>query len=149
MNSWLTYAFLTILCWGAYGIFLHGGAVGMAEAFGLSERVIGLTVVALGTSAPELFTAAMASYRDEADMALGNSIGSNILNIWGALGITAIISPIVIHDRAVWGDMALAVVGTFLMIPLVLRGRHMGRVIGALCFFGYVGYTVYLARGSM
>jgi len=116
-----------------------GGAEGVAQAFGLSDRFIGLTVVALGTSAPEIATAVASARRGETDLAVGNSLGSNLLNIAMVLGLTAVISPITITDNGAFRDMAAAVVATSLLIPFVLKGR-MSRLEGGALVLGYLGY---------
>lgn len=117
------------------------GAETVAEIFGLSERFIGLTVVALGTSAPELATGLVSAYRGEVDLAVGNSLGSNLFNISMVLGITAMIQPIPVGDPAAWNDMYAAVCITGLLIPIVLFGR-LNRPAGAmmvLLYFAYMG----------
>jgi len=116
-----------------------GGAEGVAIAYGLSDRFIGLTVVALGTSAPEVATAVASARRGETDLAVGNSLGSNLLNIAMVLGLTAVISPIVITDQGAFRDMGAAVVATSLLIPFVLKGR-VSRLEGVLLVMGYLGY---------
>jgi cation:H+ antiporter len=138
----LVVAGLAVLVFGA-GIFVEG-AVGVARLAGLSDRFIGLTVVAIGTSAPELATSLVSSYRGQSDLAVGNSVGSNILNIAMVLGLTAIITPIDGSNPAVRVDFASALLASFLLVPLVLR-RGIGRGLGAffvLLYFAYiaVGY---------
>lgn len=115
------------------------GAEEVARWFNLSERFIGLTVVALGTSAPELATGLVSAQRGEVELAVGNSLGSNIINISLVLGITAIIQPILLHDQGAWGDMSAAFVVTALLIPIVLVGR-LGRGPALLMCGGYFTY---------
>jgi len=128
---------IVVLVVGA-NIFV-GGAEGVAVAYGLSDRFIGLTVVALGTSAPEIATAVASARRGETDLAVGNSLGSNLLNIAMVLGLTAVISPITITDEGAFRDLAAAVAVTMLLIPFVLKGK-ITRIEGALLVLGYIGY---------
>ena len=109
---------------GAY-LFVDG-AEKVALYLGMSDRYIGITVVALGTSAPEVVTGLVSAFRGEVDLAVGNSLGSNILNISMVLGITAMITPVVFEDAGTWMDIGVAVLATSLLIPVVLRGR-LGR----------------------
>lgn len=126
-----------VLVFGA-SIFVDG-AVSTARWAGLSDRFIGLTVVALGTSAPEVATAVSSAYRGNTDLAVGNSIGSNILNIAMVLGITSMILPIQIQDPGVWTDFGFALAVTCLLVPMVLS-RRLGRSGGAVLVIGYVAY---------
>ena len=128
-----------VLVFGA-SVFVDG-AVETAKWAGLSDRFIGLTIVALGTSAPEVATAVSSSYRGNSDLAVGNSIGSNILNIAMVLGITAMILPIRLEDPAVWTDFGVAIGISLLLVPMVL-GRRLGRVPGFMMVTGYVTYIV-------
>src|SRR5690606_14905026 len=105
-NVFLLLVGVAILLGGAH-LFV-GGAVEVAKLLGLSARFIGLTVVALGTSAPEIATGVVSAYRGEADLALGNSLGSNVLNITVVLALTALIQPIVIADNLALIDLAVA-----------------------------------------
>ena len=135
---------LVILILGAQ-IFVPAASE-IARMMHISDRFIGLTVVALGTSMPELATGIQAARRGEVDLAVGNSLGSNILNISMVLGTTAVLAPIHIVDDAAWNDISAAVVATALLIPLVLKGS-LNRVEGTLLTGGYVGYVAlnYLA----
>lgn len=118
-----------------------GGATIAAEWLGFSERFIGLTVVALGTSAPELATSVVSAYRGDVDLALGNAIGSNILNIGLVLGLTSIIMPIAVADPGTWTDFAVAVGTTMLLAPIVLV-NGVNRVGGAVMVIAYVSYLL-------
>ncbi len=118
------------------------GAVDLALALGVSTAVIGLTVVAVGTSLPELFTTAIAAWRGYGDMAIGNVVGSNIFNILSVLGFTALVFPI----RR--GDIGNADLGMFLLSALVLlrfitTGSRMDRWEGAVLFTGYCAYITW------
>lgn len=123
----------------AGGHFFVTGAVALASTLGVSTALIGLTVVAVGTSLPELATTAVAAYRGYGDMAIGNIVGSNIFNILSVLGITALVYPV---ER---GDIGNADLGMFLLSTLVLlrfisTGSRMDRWEGAILFIGYCTY---------
>ena len=117
------------------------GAVAVARALEWSDRFIGLTVVALGTSAPEVATGMVSAHRGEVDLAVGNSLGSNLLNVAMVLGVTAIVFPIETQDAAAFTDMAVAIGVTLLLVPFVLKGS-ISRVEGAVLAGGYVAYLV-------
>jgi cation:H+ antiporter len=138
-NVFMLLAGMVILVVGAQ--FFVGGAVAMAQYIGLSDRVIGLTVVALGTSAPEIATAIASARKGETDLAVGNSLGSNLLNIAMVLGLTAVISPIRILDEGAFRDMGAAVLITLTLVPFVLKGS-MSRAEGAVLSAGYILYML-------
>ncbi len=113
----------------------------IARTFGVSEAVIGLTVVAVGTSLPELATTVMAAIRGEREIALGNVIGSNVFNVLAILGITALVAPIPIESRLLTTDLPL-MLATSLLLVLLIRFRHgLGRVEGAAFLAAYAIYT--------
>jgi cation:H+ antiporter len=120
------------------------GALHLARAAGLSEAVIGLTVVAFGTSLPELATSAMAAWRGNADIAVGNILGSNIFNILLILGVTGLIRPIPFTPamRADLGMTALAALLLWLAV-LPVRGHRLGRPAGAMFLLVYAGYAAW------
>ncbi|AGH98715.1 calcium/sodium antiporter [Micavibrio aeruginosavorus] len=133
---------LVLLIGGAY--ILVEGAVSIARGFGISEAVIGLTVVAVGTSLPELATAFIAAMRKHSDVVIGNILGSNIFNILSILGVTAIISPIPISSHIAAYDVWIMLgVSAFLSVYL-LRGMTIGRISGAAMLVAYTAYTVWL-----
>jgi cation:H+ antiporter len=125
--------------------FLVKGAVELARMIGLSEAVIGLTIVSVGTSMPELATSIVAAVRKQPDIAIGNVIGSNIFNTFGILGIGALIKPIYGPDISLT-DLLVMLGISILLLPLIKSGIRLGRWEGALFFFIYVGYVVYLLR---
>lgn len=113
----------------------------LAKAFGVSEAVIGLTIVAAGTSMPELATSVVAALRKQPDIAIGNVVGSNVFNILGILGVTALISPI--HAPGIaWSDYFALLAFSALLIPLLYTGRLLHRLEGMLLL---VLYGVYLS----
>jgi len=135
---------------GIIGFALGGravvsGAVVLARTFGFSERLIGLTIVAIGTSLPELVTSAVAAFKHRADIAVGNIIGSNIFNIFWILGLTATIRPISVPVD-ILGDILVAIGATLLLMLFLFVGprRRLDRVKGSLLLASYFGYLVYL-----
>ncbi len=135
---------LVALLFGAQ--FLVDGAVAIARDAGLSEAFIGLTIVAVGTSLPELATSVVAAFRRQSAIAIGNVVGSNIFNILGILGVTAVITPIPVAPRFVGFDVPVMIAASLLLTALLLMRAKIGRVIGALMLAGYAGYIV-LAQG--
>jgi len=118
-----------------------GGAKDLASFLGVSERVIGITVLALGTSLPELVTAIVASIKKETDLALGNLMGSNIFNILSILGITSIIKNIHVSEEIIQHDMVAMLGVTLIILPMMLYKRLMTRVSGIILLSIYVYYT--------
>ena len=116
-HSALTVVGVLGLVLGAFAI--RGSAVALAEAMGISELVIGLTLVSIGTSLPELATCAVAALRDEADIAVGNILGSNIFNITFVLGVTSILSPLGFHPDVLRLEFPAVMFITVLMLPIV------------------------------
>ena len=136
---------LVVLVSGGHA--LVNGSAAVARRFGLSSLVIGLTVVAWGTSAPELAVSLGAVLRGQGSMALGNVVGSNIINILGVLGVSALVTPLVVSRRLVWRDVPIMVVLSFVVFFLGANG-HLGRTEGALLFGAGVAYTAYTIRAS-
>ncbi len=113
----------------------------LAISIGVEERVVGLTVVALGTSLPELVTAAVASYKGETDLALGNLMGSNIFNILSILGITAIITPVYVNAEILNKDIIWMLLITLIILPLMIIRRVVGRADGVVLLIVYAVYV--------
>lgn len=121
------------------------GAVAIAVKLGVSQAVIGLTIVALGTSLPELTTSIVASFKNENDIAIGNAVGSNVFNILSILGISSIIRPI--SDSGVTLiDLSIMMFFTILILPLSKSKFTLRRWEGAILFGGYIAYIIYLAQ---
>lgn len=120
------------------------GAATLARAWGVPDRVIGLTVVALGTSLPELASALVAARKGESDILLGNLIGSNVFNSLGILGLTALVRPIRPDGPAVMLDLAVMLGLVVLAWPLLYTGLRLGRREGALLLFVYLAYVRFL-----
>lgn len=125
---------------------LIDGAVAIARDFGLSEAFIGLTIVAVGTSLPELATSLVAALRRQSDIAIGNVVGSNIFNILGILGATAIIAPIPVAARFLAFDLPVMLVASLLLAGLLLFRWSLGRPVGLLMLVAYAAY-VWAAQG--
>ena len=125
--------------------FFVDGAVTIARAFGWSEAVIGLTIIAIGTSLPELATSVVAALKKESDIAVGNIVGSNVFNLLGILGITALVTPL--HAAGITA-VDLAVMAGFSLALWVFAwlGRRIGRVEAVLLLAGYVAYLSWLVR---
>jgi cation:H+ antiporter len=147
-NLGLVVGGLILLVAGAQ--WLVDGAVTFARALGVSELVIGLTVVAVGTSLPEIATSVLASLRGEREIAVGNVVGSNILNILGVLGLTALIvpQPLAVPAGALAFDLPVVVATAVACLPIFLNGRMIARWEGALFLAYYVAYTVYLVLAA-
>jgi cation:H+ antiporter len=125
------------------GRFLVDGSVALARIVGMSERVIGLTIVAGGTGAPELATSLVAAYRKRPDVAVANMLGSNIVNILGILGLTALIQPIPVSRPIIASDMWWMIATAGVLLPIMRSGHRVGRAEGAVLLATYV---VYVAR---
>jgi len=128
----------------AGGRLLVDGAVELARLLDVSEAVIGLTVVAVGTSLPELATTLMAVLRKAPDIALGNVLGSNVYNILGIGGITATVTPLPVSGHMLHVDMPLMVAISILLVALALRLGTLGRTTGVLFLAGYGAYVALL-----
>ena len=123
--------------------FVVDGATAVAREFGVSERVIGLTIVALGTSLPELVTSVTAAMRKEADIAIGNIVGSNIFNILFVLGLSGVLNPIPFETTFLL-DGILATLAVVLLWVACIRTRSLRRVWGAIMLLSYGVYLVHL-----
>jgi cation:H+ antiporter len=118
------------------------GAVGIADYFGVSEAFIGLTLVAVGTSLPELSISVIATIRRHADVAVGNILGSNIFNLLGILGISALLQPLPVHARILQFDQWVMLGAALLLMLFLYTGRRLSRLEGGVLL---VGYSVYVA----
>lgn len=119
--------------------WMVGGAVDLARYFGVEEVFIGLTIVAIGTSLPELATTFMAALRKETDMAVGNIVGSNIFNVFVVLGVASAVSPVQVAAQTVALDIPISVIACALCIPVFVVGKQrLGRVAGAGFLLAYL-----------
>ncbi|SMX43108.1 calcium/sodium antiporter [Maliponia aquimaris] len=135
----ITLAGLVLVILG--GTLLVNGAVTLARSFGISETVIGLTIVAIGTSLPELVTSVMAALRRQADVAFGNIVGSNIYNILGIGGATALIAPSEVPAEIVSFDNLVMVGVSLLLVLFAWTGLRIARWEGAALLAGYIAYV--------
>lgn len=135
---------LTLLIFGSR--WLVEGAVMMARSLGMSELIIGLTIVAAGTSLPEVATSVMAAIRGERDIAVGNVVGSNIFNIFGVLGLSSVIAPngIPATQAAISFDVPVMIAAAIACLPIFLSGHRINRWEGFLFLGYYVAYTAFL-----
>ena len=129
---------LALLVLGARG--LVSGAVAIATEFGVSQTLIGLSIVALGTSLPELATSIVAAFRDEADLAIGNVVGSNLFNALGILGAAALLRPLDAVGLS-GSDLGVMLATAVLILPLAWSGSVLSRSEGALLLAVYAGYV--------
>jgi cation:H+ antiporter len=132
---------LILLTVGAF--FTVDNAVIIAKEIGLSERIIGLTLVAVGTSLPELITSIVAAKRGHTDISVGNILGSNIFNILAILGISSSITAISVND-SMWTDYVFMILFAVILLPIIKTGLKIGKIEGILLVAGYVGYTAFL-----
>ncbi len=130
---------LVLLIFGSQ--ILLKGAVGIASELDVSEAVIGLTLVAVGTSLPELTISVMAALRKHADVAVGNVLGSNIFNLLGILGVSAILQPIEVKGRVLGFDQWVMLGVSILLYIFLFTARKLSRLEGALLLSGYFAYV--------
>ena len=127
------------------GKWIVDGAVQIAEFLNISQSLIGLTIVSIGTSLPELATSAIAAFKKQSDIAIGNVVGSNIFNIFWVLGISAIIRPLP-FDISSNGDIAMTIFASVLLFLVMVIGkkRVIERWQGVFMIASYIGYIVFL-----
>ncbi len=133
---------IALLAGGAY--LLVESAIVIAKALEIPDLVIGITMVAIGTSLPELATSVIAAYRGESDISVGNVIGSNVFNVLLVIGTVAVIDPIAVGQIAVDVDLWVMLAISILIWPLMRSGYSINRLEGAGLLVGYVAYTIYL-----
>ncbi|MGV0853194.1 calcium/sodium antiporter [Mycolicibacterium phlei] len=143
-NVLMTIGGIVVIVMGAD--WLVDGAVGMARQFGVSDALIGLTVVAIGTSAPELVTTLISTIRGDRDIAIGNLIGSSIYNILLILGVTALVpaAGMELPSSLVRIDIPIMVAVALVCIPIFITGRRVSRLEGGLMVAAYLGYLAFL-----
>lgn len=145
-SVWLDIAMVVggIIAVVAGGKLLVDGAIVTAQTFNVSDEVIGLTLVAIGTSLPELATSIMAALRKHSDIALGNVLGSNIYNILGIGGITALIQPIPVSNHMVSIDIPVMIAVSLALFLLAVLTRRFGKRVGYAFLAGYAVYVYVL-----
>ncbi len=142
---------LNLLLFGSgLGLLIFGAdvlvdaAVGLARTFGVSELVIGLTIIAVGTSLPEVVTSIVAAIRKQADIAVGNVVGSNVFNLLGVLGLTAIIQPVAVNSAALNFDMPVMIATAVACLPVFFVRHLIARWEGIFFLGYYLAYVLYL-----
>lgn len=146
MSKSSLYVFLGLLLLVVGGKFGVDMAVKIALGLGLSQSLIGLTIVAIGTSLPELATSAVAAYKHKSDIAIGNVVGSNIFNVFWILGLTSVISPLPFKAEANT-DIAMAVLASLLLFIMMFVGKrhHLERrdgIVYIIIYFIYIGFLI-------
>ncbi len=140
-------AAIAVLAFGSW-LFVRG-ATELAESVGISEFAIGATVVAVGTSLPELVTSAIAAFKKQDDIAIGNVVGSNLFNVLGVLGGAALAKPIGVSLDLYAFELPMLAVSALVLVPLMWRRAHIGRFEGILLLIAFVVFTVLtLVRGG-
>lgn len=131
--------------------WLVDSATAIARSFGVSDLLIGLTIVSFGTSLPELATSIMASIRGERDIAVGNVLGSNIFNILAVLGVAGILAPqgVAVSEAAIEFNIPIAIAVAFACLPIFASGNRIDRWEGLLFTFYYLAYTTYLVLDAL
>ncbi len=125
---------------------LLNGSVSIARNMGISELIIGLTIVAAGTSLPELATSIMASFRGKDDIAVGNVTGSNIFNVGFILGSAAVFHPLTVSQAMLNRDVVIMVAASLLALPILRSGFKVSRLEGAVLLIAYIIYTIYVVN---
>lgn len=143
------YVALGLLFGGIIGLYfgselLVNNAVKISREFGVSERIIGVTIIAIGTSLPELITSIIAALSKRTDLALGNILGSNIMNILSIIGITAIIKPINVSQEFISSDFLWMIGITILLFFVMQTKKRVSKVEGGVLLFSYLAYLFFL-----
>lgn len=150
-NVWLSFLFVVV---GIAGLVVGGklivdNAVIIAEALNISKSIIGLTIVAIGTSLPEIATVLVASYRGHSEVAIGNVLGSNIFNIFAVMGASALAGPVPIDGKLIAFDVWVMLATSIALLAYVLRRQPIGKRTGFVFVAGYILYMLALLRGVM
>ncbi|MCB9845957.1 MAG: calcium/sodium antiporter [Phycisphaeraceae bacterium] len=144
-GSWRGGLTLVVLGIGALALgseLLVRGAVGMATTIGISKAAVGLTMVAVGTSLPELVTSIAASVKRQNDLAVGNIVGSNVFNILAVLGISALVHPVHVPNETITRDMWVMLAVSVVCLPVMLTGSRVSRLEGVFMLGAYITYVV-------
>ena len=145
-GSWWQISLLLIV--GIVGLplgahFIVTGGTDIARAFGVSDALIGITLIALGTSLPELATTLMAAFRKHADVAVGNVIGSNIFNLCGIIGITAMLTPLPVPPSFLRFDLWVMLIASLAILPVIMARGTISRLGGAFFVLAYLGFIAF------
>jgi len=130
------------LYWGSE-MFVENAII-IAQQFGISDRVIGVTVIAIGTSLPELATSILAALKKQTDIALGNILGSNLMNILAIIGVTAVVKPIAVSSIFLSNDFMWMLGFTLLLLPIIITKLRISRWEGGVLLIGYILYLYFL-----
>ena len=145
-NGWMIALFLIV---GIFGLplgahFVVDGGTEIAKTFGVSNSAIGLSLIAFGTSLPELATTMIAAFRKHPDVAVGNVLGSNLFNILGIMGITAMVAPIAVPDAFIWFDLWVMLIAALLVVPFAMSKGTITRSAGFFFVVAYIAYLYFL-----
>lgn len=141
-----TQQILMLIVFGIVGLALGGkmtteGAMGVARELGVASGAVGLTVVALGTSLPELAATVAAAIRRHESLAIGNVVGSNVFNMLGILGFTSVVTPLAVPPEMLRFDFWIMIGTAVLLVPFVFGTRRIGRAMGIVMTLGYIAYV--------
>ena len=120
--------------------WLVTGSTELAMAFGVPEEVIGLSIIALGTSLPELATSIVAAYRGHTDLCVGNVLGSNIFNLFGITGVTALLIPLPFSQKIMQFDLWVLLIATIILLPFLLKHQKLYRLVGVFFLIAYISF---------
>ena len=146
-----------LLCIVGLGFLILGaqwlvfGSVSLAQILGISNTIIGLTIVAAGTSLPEVATSVVATYRGEKELAIGNVIGSNTFNLLGITGCAAMVSTggLPVEPSMLWVHIPVMVLATVILVPMMFTGKSVNRWEGVLLLLGYVVFNAYIVMDAL
>ncbi|EON77761.1 Inner membrane protein YrbG, predicted calcium/sodium:proton antiporter [Lunatimonas lonarensis] len=145
-SVWISIGYVLLGVGGLYlgsELFVENGVI-IATSLGVSERIIGITVIAVGTSLPELITSVIAAIKKETDIAIGNVLGSNMMNILSIIGITALVRPIPISADFIYNDFIWMIAFTAILFPLMRIRYAISRIDGGILLVGYAVYIFFL-----
>jgi len=148
---WLSAIFVIVGIIGLIGggKLIVDNAVVIASAMDVSETIIGLTIVAIGTSLPEIATVVVASYRGHSEVAIGNVLGSNVFNLFAVMGATALTGPVPIDEKLLTFDVWVMLASSAALLLFVLRRQPIGKLMGAIFVIGYILYMLALVTRVM
>lgn len=150
-NVWVSFVYVIV---GIIGLVVGGklivdNAVFIAAEMGISETIIGLTIVAIGTSLPEIATVVVASYRGHSEVAIGNVLGSNVFNLFAVMGATALTGPVPIEPQLLAFDVWVMLASSAALLVFVLRRQPIGKFTGIIFVIGYILYMLALVSRVM
>ncbi len=150
-NVWVSFFYVVV---GIVGLVIGGklivdNAVIIASAMNISETIIGLTIVAIGTSLPEIATVVVASYRGHSEVAIGNVLGSNVFNLFAVMGATALTGPVPIEPQLLAFDVWVMLASSAALLVFVLRRQPIGKFTGIVFVIGYILYMLALVSRVM